>query len=134
MVGGKKDRLSNLRDITNQFNKESDRTFSCITVTWVKPDTAGVLSKIRWWLGRRTSGKKRAVWCMERRHWTVDQHWKKFIFFDESQIVYPPITKQHDHKQIKIRNKLYFRKLRHCTPSSCVLYFNLTFLDIFCSH
>lgn len=45
-----------------------------------------MLSYRRWLSGRRTR-KKRVLWCRERRHWTVNQYWNKFIYSDESQIV-----------------------------------------------
>jgi hypothetical protein len=27
--------------------------------------------------------KKRVAWCRERRNWTVDLHWRKYIYSDE---------------------------------------------------
>lgn len=36
---------------------------------------------------KEVNRKKRLSWCREKRWWTVQQHWKKFIFSDESKIM-----------------------------------------------
>ena len=36
---------------------------------------------------REANQKKRVKWCQERRGRTLDNHWKKVIFSNESQIV-----------------------------------------------
>jgi len=36
---------------------------------------------------REVNRKKRIAWRRERRNWTVDSHWRKSIYSDESQIV-----------------------------------------------
>jgi hypothetical protein len=36
---------------------------------------------------RDVNKKERVRWCKERTNWTVDEHWRKWIFSDESQIV-----------------------------------------------
>ena len=36
---------------------------------------------------RKVNRKKRVKWCKERRGRTVDNHWEKVMFSDESQIV-----------------------------------------------
>ena len=36
---------------------------------------------------KEVNRKKRLSWCREKRWWTVQQHWKKVIFSDESKIM-----------------------------------------------
>ena len=36
---------------------------------------------------REVNKKKRVAWAKERKDWSVDAQWKKWIFSDESQIV-----------------------------------------------
>ena len=36
---------------------------------------------------REVNRKKRLSWCREKRKLSVDNHWKKIIFSDESKIV-----------------------------------------------
>jgi hypothetical protein len=33
------------------------------------------------------SRKNREEWCNERKYWTVEEDWSKWIFSDESQVV-----------------------------------------------
>ena len=36
---------------------------------------------------KKGATKNRVKWCKERKDWTVDEHWHKWIFSDESQVV-----------------------------------------------
>jgi transposase len=86
----KKDVRSHLRDITNTFNEEKDQTFSCRTIhRHLRRNgySRRVVKKRTEMVVRMEIKKKRVLWCRERRHWTVNQYWNKFIYSDESQIV-----------------------------------------------
>ena len=84
----KKDGRSHLRGITNKFNEENDRIFSCRTIHRHLRRNGYSRRVVKKKMVVRTENKKkRVLWCRERRHWNVNQYWNKFIYSDESQIV-----------------------------------------------
>ena len=84
----KSNRWLTVQDITAKLNECKTKTFSQKTVQrvlhpeWYKRRLAKKKMVVR-----EANRKKRVKWCKERRGRTVDNHWKKVIFSDESQIV-----------------------------------------------
>jgi hypothetical protein len=60
----------------------------------------------------RPTKKARCKWCKERRKWTVDREWNKWVFSDESQIVIGKNKKVY----IKRKDEKYSAQLV-CPPS-----------------
>ena len=75
----KKNRLAPLHEITTIFNDNKQHSFSSRTI---RRELAS--EGYKWRAAKR---KKRVAWCRERRNWTVDSQWRRYIYSDESQIV-----------------------------------------------
>ena len=60
------------------------------------------------WLGNPT-GKKRVLLCKERKHWTVHEEWKKWIFSDESHILVDSRSRVYIWRKDDIKHKPYHR-------------------------
>ena len=84
----KKNRPAPLHKITTTFNDNKQHSFSSRTIRrelasegykWRAAKKCVIVHKV--------NRKKRVAWCRERRNWTVDSHWRKYIYSDESQIV-----------------------------------------------
>lgn len=84
----KSNRKAGLRDITGIFNDTKEHSFSQSTIKR-KLSFLGYKRRAakKHVAIRDENRKKRVTWCRERRNWTVDEQWKKYIFSDESQIV-----------------------------------------------
>lgn len=84
----KQNRRKSLQEITTMVNEVSDHSFCTKTVQRKLSDMGFkrrvVKKKV---LVRAINKKKRILWCRERRHWTVEEQWCKWIFSDESQVV-----------------------------------------------
>ena len=84
----KKNRPAPLHEITTTFNDNKQHSFSSTTI---RRKLASEGYK-RWAakkcvIVREVNRKKRVAWCRERRNWTVDSQWRRYIYSDESQIV-----------------------------------------------
>ena len=84
----KKHRRAPLHEITTTFNDNQQHSFSSRTISrklasegykWRAAKKCVIVCEV--------NRKKRVAWCRERRNWTVDSHWRKYIYSDESQIV-----------------------------------------------
>ena len=84
----KSNRRLTLQDITAKLNECKTNIFSQKTVQRVfySEGYKRRLAKKKM-VVREANRKNRVKWCKERRGRTVDNHWKKVIFSDESQIV-----------------------------------------------
>jgi len=84
----KVNRRSSLKDITNKLNEEKQHHFSERTVQRALR-SEGYRRRIakKKAIVREVNRKKRVKWCKERKNLTVNDHWKKVIFSDESQVV-----------------------------------------------
>jgi transposase len=77
-----------LNDITSIFNEGRDHKFCSRTVREKIKDLGYNRRVAKKKVPIRDVNKKgRVRWCKERKNWTVDEHWRKWIFSDESQIV-----------------------------------------------
>ena len=84
----KSNRRLTSQDITAKLNECKTNTFSQKTVQRVlhlEGYKRGLAKKKM--VVREANQKKRVKWCQERRGRTLDNHWKKVIFSNESQIV-----------------------------------------------
>ena len=84
----KSNRRLTSQDITAKLNEYKTNTFSQKTVQRVLHSEGykrGLAKKKM--VVREANQKKRVKWCQERRGRTLDNHWKKVIFSNESQIV-----------------------------------------------
>ena len=84
----KKNRWAPLHDINIKFNDNKQHSFSSRTI---RRKLASEGYK-RWAakkcvIVREVNRNKRLTWCRERRNWTIDSHWRKYIYSDERQIV-----------------------------------------------
>jgi hypothetical protein len=79
-----------LQEITTKFNDNKDHSFSSGSRT-IRRKLASKGYKRqaakKCVIVRKVNRKKRVPWCRERCNWTVDSHWRKYIYSDESQIV-----------------------------------------------
>ena len=84
----KKNRRALLQEITTKCNDNKEHSFSSRT-TRRKLASEGYKRRpaIKCVIILEVNRKKRVAWCRERRNWTVDSHWRKYIYSDESQIV-----------------------------------------------
>ena len=84
----KQNKRRSLQDINSIINEGRDHTFSTKTI---QRKVSGLGYKRRLVkkkvVVKGVNKKKRVSWCKERRYWTVEEEWKKWIFSDESQIV-----------------------------------------------
>lgn len=129
----KSNRRGTLDDITSEINNAKDSTFCSKTVRrklfkmgynrWVQKKKMIV---------RVCNRKKRVLWCRERKNWTVDDHWKNWIFSDECQVVISPFTitagllSAHAHKYFRratffLLKPLFFRFNHNIRTKWCVL-------------
>lgn len=76
-----------LDDITSEINNAKDSTFCSKTVRrkLFKMGYNRPVQKKKM-VVRVCNRKKRVSWCRERKNWTVDDHWKDWIFSDECQV------------------------------------------------
>lgn len=83
----KNNRRGTLNDITNEINEGKDSTFCSKTVRR-KLFQMGYNRRVqkKKMVVRECNRKKRVSWCRERKNWTVDDHWKNWIFSDECQV------------------------------------------------
>ena len=84
----KLNRRRSLQDLTKSINEGKPHSF-CSKAGQRKLSNLGykcraVRKKV---VVREMEKRKRVLWCHERKDWTVDEHWHKWIFSDESQIV-----------------------------------------------
>ena len=77
-----------MHEITTKFNDNKQHSFSSRTIRrklasegYKRPAAKKCV------IVREVNRKKRVVWCRGKRNWTVDSHWRKYIYTDESQIV-----------------------------------------------
>ena len=84
----KKHRRESLHEITTKFNNNKQHSFSSRTIRrklasegYKRPAAKKCV------VVREVNRKKRVAWCRGKRNWTVDSHWRKYIYTDESQIV-----------------------------------------------
>lgn len=84
----KENRRRSLQDITTIINEDKDHRF-CTKTIQRKLSGLGYKRRVikKKVVVRDTNKKKRVSWCKERRQWTVEDEWKKWIFSDESQVV-----------------------------------------------
>ena len=84
----KSDRKGTLADITNKFNEIYTSTF-CTRTVRRKLLTLGYKRRAvsKGMVVKSDNRKEQALWCKERRYWTVHEHWSKLIFSNECQVV-----------------------------------------------
>lgn len=84
----KSHRRENLKDITDSFNENRERSVSKWTVQLYLHKN-GLLDgyQKRNLSFEKLIGKKRRAFCREKRKLTVDNYWRKVNFSDESKIV-----------------------------------------------
>ena len=90
----KKNRRAPLQEITTKFNDNKEHSFSSRSRT-IRRKLVSKGYKRR--AAKKcvivcVNRKKRVAWCRERRNWTVNTHWRKYIYSDESQIVVDQTT------------------------------------------
>lgn len=84
----KTNRRDTLADITTKFNENREKPVAKRTLQFHlhrNEFKRRVLRKKM--VVKEVNRKKRLSWCREKRWWTVQQHWKKVIFSDESKIM-----------------------------------------------
>jgi hypothetical protein len=66
-----------------------DDFFSQYDLTQLHPGefSSPFSSLIKGVIVREVNRKKRVAWCRGKRNWTVDSHWRKYIYTEECQIV-----------------------------------------------
>ena len=84
----KKNRRSPMQEITTKFNNSKQHSFTNRTIRR-KLAFEGYKRRVakKCFIIREVNRKKRVAWCRERRNWTVDSQWRRYIYSDESQIV-----------------------------------------------
>ena len=84
----KQNRRRPLQDITTIINEGKDHSF-CTKTVQRKLKDLGYKRRVakKQVVVREVNKKKRVAWAKERKDWSVDAQWKKWIFSDESQIV-----------------------------------------------
>ena len=84
----KQNRRRSLADITTKFNENKEHTF-CKKTVERKIHDLGYKRRVakKSVTVRDVNKNKRVAWARERKNWTVEREWKKWIFSDESQIV-----------------------------------------------
>ena len=84
----KQNRRRPLQDITTIINEGKDHTF-CTKTVQRKLNELGYRRRVakKQVVLREVNKKKRVAWAKERKNWSVDAQWRKWIFSDESQIV-----------------------------------------------
>ena len=84
----KKSRLALLHEITTKFNDNKQHLLSSRTIRrkLASEDYKRRAAK-KCVIVRKVNSKKILAWGRERCNWTVDSHWRKYIYSDESQIV-----------------------------------------------
>ena len=84
----KTNRRSSLTDVTIKFNEENTAPVAKRSIQH-HLHKHGFNRRIckKKVVVREVNRKKRLAWCREKRHWTVNFHWKRIIFSDESKIV-----------------------------------------------
>lgn len=84
----KTNRRASLSDITLKFNEQNPDpvTKRCIQHHLHKHGYNRRVCKKKV-VVREVNRRKRLSWCKEKRHWTVQRHWNRVIFSDESKIV-----------------------------------------------
>lgn len=84
----KQNRRRSLQDITSIINEGRGHSF-CTKTVQRKLTGLGFKRRVaKKQVGvREVNKKKRVAWARERKHWTVDEVWRWWIFSDESQIV-----------------------------------------------
>ena len=84
----KQNRRKSLQDITTMVNEGSNHSF-CTKTIHRKLKGMGFKRRAvkKKMVVRNINKKKRVQWCKERKDWTVEEDWSKWIFSDESQIV-----------------------------------------------
>jgi transposase len=78
---GKKNCRAPLQEITTKFNDNKDHSFSNGTIRR-KLASKGYKRQVakKCVIVREVNRKKRVPWCRERCNWTVDSHWRKYIY------------------------------------------------------
>lgn len=84
----KQNRRKSLQDITSLVNEGNDHSF-CTKTIQRKLSSMGFKRRAvkKKMIVRDINKKKRVSWCQERKDWSVEEEWCKWIFSDESQIV-----------------------------------------------
>ena len=84
----KENRRRTYKDITGIINENRDHQF-CTKTVERKIRKLGYVRRVakKKVAVREVNKKERVKWCKERKNWTVQQEWSKWIFSDESQIV-----------------------------------------------
>lgn len=84
----KTDRRQILAEITNKTNNVLPSSVSSRTVRRRLRFPGYTRRKIRKTLTIRKENRSRRInWCISKLGWTLERHWKKVIFSDETQVV-----------------------------------------------
>ena len=84
----KVNRRQTLTDITHEVNSKLPSSVSSRTVRRRLRFFRFTRRKTRKTLTIRSANRTRRInWCRGKLHWTVNNHWKKVIFSDETQVV-----------------------------------------------
>ena len=77
----KQNRRASLHEITTTFNDNKQHSFSSRTIRrklasegYKRPAAKKCV------IVHEVNRKKRVVWCRGKRNWTVDSHWRKYIY------------------------------------------------------
>lgn len=84
----KENRRRSLQDITAIINEGNEHSFSTKTVQRKLSDLGYKRRAAKKQVViREVNKRKRVAWARDRKNWTVDTHWNRWIFSDECQIV-----------------------------------------------